>query len=285
MVFSCNIEDENMSYSFQTYQILLSHIYLFSTNKNILKNEVHSHLYYELCFVLEGEGTIYCNDKQYSIKKNCIFICDPFVLHQIVSSSVNFLKIAYFTFQITSSLDNNQTYTNDKIISDFLENHHTVSYNCAHIRAYFEMLSAYRNNNGIFGVRDISLTMLLDILIALSFGKETVTKQIPSERIERVTKYINDNILYPISIDDLCQNLHFSERRLFYFFKKYFLDTPNNYINSMKISASISYLKMGYSIRQVAEIFHFPDISSYSRLFKKHKGISPTKYLKNKHSL
>lgn len=61
-------------------------------------------------------------------------------------------------------------------------------------------------------------------------------------------------------------------------FSKYLNLTPKQYINSRKINLAKVYLKMNYKVSDVSSLVGINDISQFSRLFKKHCGISPKSF-------
>lgn len=277
MVFSCNIEKEGMRYDFANYEVIISNVHYYSATRDILKNGVHSHTCYEVCFVLKGKGYYTVDKDEYKIDENCMFIAEPFSVHQIISDENKLLTIAFFTFNIKPITKACELSQNGDIIDGFIKRHDIIYNDCNYMRYYFEMLSKYLSSGGRYGVKDVSAAMLMDAMLILSQSGEMQSER---KLAQEVAHYINENICNSITVADLCNKFMFSQRSLFYFFKEYFDETPICYINRMRISASIAYLKMGYSVKQIADIFHFSDVSSYSRLFKKLKGISPRQYLK-----
>ena len=72
-----------------------------------------------------------------------------------------------------------------------------------------------------------------------------------------------------------------TQRRYNDLFKLHYNTTPNNYIVSKKIDYASKLLELGYlSVTDIAELAGFSDVYYFSNQFKKHRGVSPTGYMK-----
>jgi AraC-like DNA-binding protein len=242
------------------------------------RNGIHMHNYYEVCFVLEGSGEFHCEGVCYKINKNTLFIGPPLVNHEIIWTEKEPLKLSFFTFSLSSNSTKAQLLKQDLIIKDFLNKHNICIGDCSHIRTYFEMLSKYVSCNGKYGIDEIQSTMLMDIMLSLSTVQDLLLRRADNPITQEITNFIRGNIWTKITINDICNHVNMSERTIFNFFNKQFGTTPINYINSLKMSTAVGYLDMGFNVKNVAVILGFPDISSFSRMFKKYYKVSPTKF-------
>ena len=65
------------------------------------------------------------------------------------------------------------------------------------------------------------------------------------------------------------------------FFKEFTNITPIDYINRLRIeNAAHSLLEAGFTVTEAALDNGFNDISYFSKIFKKYKGVSPKRYSK-----
>ncbi|MEW7289606.1 helix-turn-helix transcriptional regulator [Aquimarina sp. 2304DJ70-9] len=92
-------------------------------------------------------------------------------------------------------------------------------------------------------------------------------------------EYIHDNAERKITIEDLSQAAALSEYHLYNSFKKVFGKTPHQYAISLKMRKAKDYIDIGHiNISEIADILDFPDLASFSKLFKKTYGCSPANY-------
>ncbi len=119
----------------------------------------------------------------------------------------------------------------------------------------------------------------------LMADKVTATKS--STKIEVLKRllvayeYIHDNVERKITIEELSQICALSEYHLYNSFKNVFGKTPHQYMISLKMDRAKDYLRIGHlTISEIADILDFPDLPSFSKLFKKTYGCSPASFNK-----
>ncbi len=121
--------------------------------------------------------------------------------------------------------------------------------------------------------------MLLDISRYLSETKQ-VGSGMPS-MVKEATRYFNENYNKPVSVEEYAQNHQMTPCWFIQNFRKITKFTPMQYIISLRITAAISLMQnTDYNISQVAEAVGYDNPLYFSRLFKKHTGMSPTEYQK-----
>ena len=116
--------------------------------------------------------------------------------------------------------------------------------------------------------------------IILKNKTNIINKEI-DKRLSLVIEYINDNYLNKISLDSVASISGFSKSHLFKLFKDKFNYSPYHYYMLVKINKAEELIKKNKtSITEIALELGFSDIQSFSKIFKKYKGISP-KQVKN----
>ena len=97
--------------------------------------------------------------------------------------------------------------------------------------------------------------------------------------VERATHYFNENYNQNICIKDYAAERHMSDCWFNKTFKKVTKMTPTQYIISLRITNAINLLEStGHNINQIASMVGYDDALYFSRLFKKHTGLSPLEY-------
>ncbi|MEE0946347.1 MAG: AraC family transcriptional regulator [Acutalibacteraceae bacterium] len=103
-----------------------------------------------------------------------------------------------------------------------------------------------------------------------------------AEKLKTSIEYVKNNYENPdLSVNQLAKISYLSEKHL----RRLFLDvhkkTPYNYLQEFRINkAEIMLLNTSKSITDIAIQCGFSDIYSFSHCFKKHKGVSPSQYVK-----
>ncbi len=242
------------------------------------RNGVHCHDCFEICFVTEGAGYFLKEGCRIPIEKNCIFLGVPFVDHEILLEGSTPLRISYFTFQVSKSQNGKPLTREDAIVESFLSTQMDICRNQAHIGAYVDMLQAYHTCGGSYAGETLMLTMLLDMLGSLSSHSSSDPEDVRLIR-QAIDSYIYTHLDCRITVADLSKAADLSQRSLFYFFKRHFDTTPNNYVLQVKLSNSVGFLKMGIPEKEIARRFGFSDTAEFCRCFKRLRGVAPRQAL------
>ena len=121
--------------------------------------------------------------------------------------------------------------------------------------------------------------ILLTINRYIKEGKQTKNETISD--IERAVHYFNENYNKPISIEQYAQEHLMSVNWFIHSFKEVMNTPPMQYIVSLRIAAAKGYLEnSNKNINEIASIIGYDNPLYFSRLFKKHTGMTPTEYKK-----
>lgn len=96
--------------------------------------------------------------------------------------------------------------------------------------------------------------------------------------------YIENNFDKELNLDLLSHIRFTSKFHLLRLFKKYYGQTPRQYLINKRIEKSKDYLKMGMSITETCYSVGFESPSSFSTLFKSKIGQTPTSFQKEQFS-
>ena len=92
--------------------------------------------------------------------------------------------------------------------------------------------------------------------------------------------YIENNYDKELNLDILSRIRFTSKFHLIRLFKKYYGQTPRQYLIQTRIEQSKSYLKQGMSVTETCFAVGFESLGSFSSLFKMKTGKSPSEYQK-----
>ena len=127
--------------------------------------------------------------------------------------------------------------------------------------------------------------LLLQLLTIISRKHELSKIHIDREsekRINRILEVIYRNISTDISIDDLARECCLSPGHFSHLFKEIVGVSPHSYIIFLRMDKARDLLiNTRLPIREVGELVGCPDQNYFSRLFKKHTGMSPSEFRKN----
>ena len=92
--------------------------------------------------------------------------------------------------------------------------------------------------------------------------------------------YIDNNYDTDLNLDLLSHIRFVSKFHLLRLFKKYYGQTPKQYLTDKRIEKSKEYLKKGMNITETCFAIGFETPSSFSTLFKSRTGLTPTEFFK-----
>lgn len=104
-----------------------------------------------------------------------------------------------------------------------------------------------------------------------------------SDTIHKAVRYIKENYMKKITLDDIAQHVYLSKPYLSKIFKEEMDITLVNYINQLRIDKSKSMLSdPSLSLVDVANLVGFEEQSYFNKVFKSLTGISPGQYRKKR---
>lgn len=113
---------------------------------------------------------------------------------------------------------------------------------------------------------------------------DTCPKDMPEdkcnfERIRKMLSYIEKNYMEKLTLREIAAQIHLCESECSRLFKKHMNVSLFEFILQYRIEKSMEYLlNTNDSIAKIAESVGFNDSNYYTKVFRKLKGCSPTKY-------
>lgn len=228
---------------------------------------------YTFFLCLRGKGRLSLHDKMYSVERGSIWFTEqngePVHWLEYDRQETQLLAL---TFSIRPVSDAEPQTSFDHVLADFLSGRRNAFAHNPSLCAYSDFFKSRIGSNRSFCLESTLAGFLLDCTYTLIHDSQLVSDK------DRVREYLREHVHENISVSDLAKLLSISERSLFYFFRKNFGISPNDFINSVRMSSAAECLQKGLSVKEVSEMFKFTECSSFSRMFKKIFGITPTEY-------
>jgi AraC-like DNA-binding protein len=128
-----------------------------------------------------------------------------------------------------------------------------------------------------FGIRERAVFMEILLLLFEYFGRNRYNYS-NIRKVEKVISYMTENFNRRITLNELAEYARICPSYLGRIFKRITGRSTVDYLIEIRINRAKNLLRDGFSVSEASRLVGFNDIYYFSRAFKKHVGISPSKY-------
>ena len=93
--------------------------------------------------------------------------------------------------------------------------------------------------------------------------------------VRQVENYIRASYMHPIRVEHIARQLNLDRRYLSRLFKEKLGISMQQYLLNVRMEEATNYLRQGYSVKECAHMVGYEDVSNFSKLYKRHFGMSP----------
>lgn len=253
--------------------------------RNRAEASYHSHDHGELAFVLSGTGKYRIEDEIYTVQEGDLLIFNPGVRHQALFCPESVVPtteffVGYSDLQLPGFPANSlPAPEGEYMLHTTGELRQRLFKLCSSMEAekvvckqgkYF-MLKAYMIQLLLLVIREQCEPMEKP----RGYAFESVNRKYV---VEQMLNYFEDHYSEKISLDQIAENMYLSPFYISRIFKSETGDTPIRHLINIRLEKAKELLESGYegSIQEVAAMVGYDDAYHFSKLFKKHFGISPS---------
>ncbi|CAM4035865.1 AraC family transcriptional regulator [Cohnella lubricantis] len=248
----------------------------------------HWHEHLEFLYFVEGEARITCNSSTYDVGPGDLIVVNSTDLHHGVSLSDH---LFYFAVILDPSLLHSQSpdAVETKYIMPITQNRimfaSRISGDPAVSECIDTLIREYTSREFGYELAVKSCLYRLLALLLRNYVQESQSPQAFSARLRHlerfgpVFRYIEEHYGEKISVEQLAaiaslSRYHFSRQ-----FKELTNKTVSDYVNFVRIGKAETLLRhSSLSISEIASMAGFSDIYYFSKLFKAHKRVPPTRF-------
>ena len=236
----------------------------------------HTHSFYELQLVFDGSCIYECNGETYSIPRGQALLIPSNLSHRYIGCSDSLLKISIaFSLHTAHPVSAILSYAGVRR-AEITEA----------IREATDYMFSQASREDLF-LPGILSGRILEILYAIcSQWKMDLTdtnRQAPDPRFLVARNYIHQNIRQLLSCEAVAQECGYSAKQLSRIFKSHTGKTLYEYITHARIQeATALLLDSTQSIQQISFLMGFENESSFVSFFKRHCGVTPGNFRKQK---
>lgn len=218
----------------------------------------------KLFYITDGEILIRIGETETLCKKGDVVLIPAGVKHDYLLSDNCYAKKHWFHFSLTA---NGVSVFDDYVIPI------RTPFNDKKIESLFEKINAPVGNEYDALMQSALILELCAILINKSAKPK---KQLDTTDIEKVVKYIHDNISADIRLETLSNLVNLSQNYFVRKFNKEIGMPPMKYLLTIRVETAKSLLlNTNYTISQVMQKVGIYDSAYFSKLIKNATGYSP----------
>lgn len=258
-------------------QVIFSHREDDMTPENF-REDLHAHDYYEITICAGGENMQYISDGQYiDVRPGTVILTKPMAVHLYrAKKNVHYDRyVIYFKPGLNIFCQKN--------IMDFLEKGNN---SCAYFGNNTDTVECVKNmEQELSDIRNSycaskALLHLCNLFVMLSNSSVAIDdkyKVLP-DFICEIKQYIDEEFINIHSIADLTEKFFYSREYITRSFRTFFNTPIYDYILKRKVLHCCTLLNGGASVKKAAEDSGFNNMSSFTKVFRKFNGCTPSEY-------
>ena len=252
---------------------------------------LHWHDEMELIYIKKGTGMITVDFKQYPVHAGVIALILPGQLHSIEQYEQESMEYENIIFHPNILISKKTDTCNTDFFLPLLSGKLSVPTLYAPGDAHYEEISSCVDANDEICKTDpqgyqlyikSQLFMLFFILFHNYSSNEPSKKDYKSlEKMKLILKYIENNYMNKITIEDIANEVHLSQSHFMKYFKNTMGTSFIDYLNEYRLTmASRLLVTSDSSILDIAAEVGYDNLSYFNRTFKKRFGQTPSAYRK-----
>ena len=214
-------------------------------------------------FVVSGFGIFKIKDREYKVKPGEMFVIPPYIETYYEADDASPWSYIWIGFTTTGDITKNLS---DVIKCPEAEKIFNSMKNC---ESFIDGKSAYL------------CARLWDLFALLSEGANN-----KYDYVEKAIEFIHSNYMLDISVEKIAHHLNLDRTYFSVIFKKKTGLSPKQYLLSyrMNIAANLI-IKKHITVSVAANSVGYSDLYTFSKMFKRHFGVSPSNYAKMQYDL
>lgn len=228
---------------------------------------------FSISFVLEGKGVYYLEGTEYEISAGQGFVVIPGHTYKLTADKKEPWKYIYASFNgpDDASLVHNAGLDETNPIFDFHLDELII-------KDLYAMHEASKRNEAL-GYDVTGYFMLIISRIIKQNIKKEKEYVYPEYYMKKAVLFIENNYNKNISVQDIAEFINIDRTYLFKLFKRNYGKSPSQWLRDYRLKKSVEMMEnKELSIKEVAELCGFYDISHFYKKFTEKYNMTPQKY-------
>lgn len=264
------MEGKGIRYYFNNMNV---NIEIKNCSNSVHSSKAHFHNEVSIAFVESGISRTEIGDEVYEITEGTFLIIPPGLVHKC--NPYDYSDWNFRMLYINSSWFESAFNIKGKQIKfSYMKLSKTASL------AIIELLNDIENN--IIDIEmESKLINFISLLLNAENSQKEISKIIYQSQLDKTKKFLDDNYLSPITLDNLVLVSGISKYYLIRQFENSYGLSPHKYITNLRVNHSKELLKTSMDFASIALESGFYDQSHFTKCFKEYTGVTPKKYKSN----
>lgn len=259
-----------------TQSFLITDIGYYPKASNHHRVRRHGSNEYIFIYCTDGAGAFKYNERSQKILPNQFFIIPKHTKHEYWADSKNPWSIYWMHFDGSMA-----KYLCDRYLENSQKNI-LIPFEKERIDLFNQVFKIFKSDYVSTGMEYANI---LGLSFLSSFIYSDIEKDVhvtaPTNLVDHIMDFLSENLDKSFKAEDISNKFNYSPSYLFSLFKKRTGYSLIHFFNLKKIQKACEYLNYtDLSVKEIAFRMGFQDPLYFSRLFKKHMGMSPNAYKK-----
>jgi len=257
------------------------------------EHSVHKHTYFEIIFILKGQGQHNLNGNSYDYTEGDVFLVGPEDFHDFeIATLTEFCFIRFNESFLKHSTQEGNTW--QKIVDSLLytssQSRGSIVHELSEKQKLHHLLHVLegeyqRPESQYFEIIRDNLMRSIMVILARNLLGQSAAPIATNDSVEAILLYVKQHIYEPslLTIEHLAEVFHYSPAYISIFFKRHTGEPLKQYITKLKMSLIEARLQYSqHSLTEIADEFGFTDESHFCKQFRKYTGKTPTAFRKKR---
>lgn len=256
---------------------------LSATKKHVMP-QTHSHDYYELYFLLDGEREFFIENKMFIVQKNTLVVVPPFCVHKTEGGPYRRININVSPNLLNKTENEFLQKATENIAVKISEKYRDIITRLLSEGAKVQSVNIKNKKDSLLAVlKTILLFLSQQESVSLSLASSAYSMKAVSPEVLKIIYYINTHYNQTITLKNLCEIFFMSKVSLCKKFKDVMNCSIMEYVMRIRLNkAKVLLRDTNKSIEEVAFECGFSSANYFGLIFKKEIGLSPLNYKKTR---
>lgn len=260
-------------------------LFTWKGTRDVDVDSYHCHDHLELAYVLSGAGKYDIDGKIYDVREGDLLILNPGVYHQALQGCEGAVPTTEFFvgFSDIRLPDYPCNYLPVPNGGHIIHTTGELRQKISRICTAMEVENMVCREGRYFMLKSYLMQLILLVIreqceTAAPGGSYAFESANKKYIVERIIDYFEDHYSEKISLDQIAENMYLSPFYISKIFKSEIGDTPIRHLINIRLEKAKTLLESGSnsSIQEIAAMVGYDDAYHFSKLFKKHYGLSPS---------